>query len=76
MLRAIVEACGTNATLDKLWRGQMPIVTSLTWLSRRVYYLAATRTRPFSDEQVVIDVLADAWALALYGRRADNAHPE
>jgi AcrR family transcriptional regulator len=103
VLRAIVEACGTNATLDELWRGQMelftqaalarldgdteaaawldgrdpvPIVTSLTWLSERVYYLAATHTRPFSDEQVVIDVLADAWALALYGRRADNADPE
>lgn len=96
VLRAIVEAAGTDPTLDTFWREQMnafaqaalarldgdpqaaawldgrdpvPIVTSLTWLSERVYYLAATHTPPFDDEQVTIDVLADGWALALYGRR-------
>lgn len=96
VLRAIVEARGTDATLDAFWRGQMeqfseaalsrlegdeeaaawldgrdprPVVTSLTWLGERVYYLSATQTAPFDDEQVVVDVLADMWALALYGRR-------
>jgi len=97
VLRAIVEARGTDATLDEFWREQMeqfslaalarlegddeaavwldgrdprPVVTSLTWLGERVYYLAATQTAPFDDEQVVVDVLADMWALALYGRRS------
>ena len=96
ILRAIVEATGTDAPLDKMWRTQMdrftqvalrrldgdaeaaawlverdplPIVTALTWLGERVYYLSATNTAPFTTERVVVDVLTDAWALALYGRR-------
>ncbi len=96
VLRAIVEARGTDADLDAAWRGQMQefrdaalarlegdddaaawldgrdpvaVVTALTWLSERVYYLAATASAPFDDEQVVVDVLADLWGLALYGRR-------
>lgn len=96
VLRAIVEAAGTNAALDEMWRTQMdrftqvalrrldgdaeaaawlagrdpvPIVTALTWLGERVYYLAATNTPPFTTERVVVDVLTDAWALELYGRR-------
>jgi AcrR family transcriptional regulator len=96
ILRAVVEAAGTDATLDNVWRTQMdrftqvalrrldgdaeaaawlaerdprPIVTALTWLGERVYYLAATNTAPFTTEQVIVDVLTDAWALALYGRR-------
>lgn len=98
VLRAIVEAAGTDPVLDALWREQMdvfteaalarlegdaeaaawlagrdprPIVTALTWLGERVYYLAATGTAPFDSEQAVVDVLADAWALALYGRRSE-----
>jgi AcrR family transcriptional regulator len=96
ILRAIVEAAGTDAALDTMWRAQLdrftqvalhrldgdaeaaawlaqrdplPIVTALTWLGERVYYLAATGTAPFTSEQVVVDVLTDAWASALYGRR-------
>lgn len=96
VLRAIVEARGTDPHLDATWRGQMQefrdaalarlegdddaaawldgrdpvaVVTALTWLSERVYYLAATGSAPFDDEQVVVDVLADLWGLALYGRR-------
>lgn len=97
VLRAIVEASGTDPELDRLWRAQMdrfaeaalarldgdaraaewlngrdpvPIVSALTWLGERVYYLAATQTPPFEDEEAVVHVLADSWALALYGRRA------
>jgi AcrR family transcriptional regulator len=96
VLRAIVEAAGTDPRLDVLWREQLglfaeaalarldgdeeaaawlagrdprPIVTALTWLGERVYYLAATGTAPFDSEAAVVDVLTDAWALALYGRR-------
>jgi AcrR family transcriptional regulator len=99
VLRAIVEAAGTDASLDALWRRQMgsfaeaalarlrddpdarawlagrdpaPIVTSLSWLGERVYYLAATGTPPFEDEETVVDVLTDAWTLALYGRRGTD----
>jgi TetR/AcrR family transcriptional regulator, ethionamide resistance regulator len=96
VLRAIVEARGTDPDLDAAWRGQMQefskaalarlegdddaaawldgrdpeaVVTALTWLGERVYYLAATGSPPFDDEEVVVDVLADLWGLALYGRR-------
>lgn len=102
VLRAIVEASGTDSGLDALWRNQMdmftqaalarldgdqesaawlagrdpfPIVSALTWLGERVYYLAATQTPPFDTEQAVIDVLTDAWALALYGRRPEQIAP-
>jgi len=50
----------------------VPIVMSLSWLGERVYYLAATGTAPFGDEQTVVDVLTDAWTLALYGRRGTD----
>jgi AcrR family transcriptional regulator len=102
VLRAVVEAAGTDSALDTLWRSQMdrftelamrrlegdlqaaawlngrdplPIVTALTWLGERVHYLAATNTPPFTNEAVVVEVLTDAWALALYGRRAAPGGP-
>jgi len=53
-------------------RDPVPIVMSLSWLGERVYYLAATGTAPFGDEQTVVDVLTDAWTLALYGRRGTD----
>lgn len=52
-------------------RDPRPVVTALTWLGERVYYLAATGTAPFDTEGAVVDVLTDAWALALYGRRSE-----
>lgn len=96
VLRAIVEAAGTDADLDAQWRAQMdrftqaalaridgdeqaqawlagrdpvPVVTALTWLGERVYYLAATGTPPFTDQDTVVETLTDAWSLALYGSR-------
>jgi TetR/AcrR family transcriptional regulator, ethionamide resistance regulator len=59
-----------EATAWLAGRDPIPIVTSLSWLGERVYYLAATDTPPFDDEGTVVDVLTDAWAMALYGRRA------
>jgi TetR/AcrR family transcriptional regulator, ethionamide resistance regulator len=56
-------------------RDPLPVVAALTWLGERVYYLAATRTPPFDTEQAVIDVLTDAWTLALYGRRPEQIAP-
>jgi TetR/AcrR family transcriptional regulator, ethionamide resistance regulator len=43
------------------------LASSLTWLSERVYYLAATDTPPFDNQETVIDVLVHIWASALYG---------
>jgi len=43
------------------------LASSLTWLSERVYYLAATETPPFDDQDAVVDILVHIWASALYG---------
>ena len=43
------------------------LASSLTWLSERVYYLAATDTAPFDDQDAVVDILVHIWASALYG---------
>lgn len=43
------------------------LASSLTWLSERVYYLAATDTPPFDDQDTVVDILVHIWASALYG---------
>jgi AcrR family transcriptional regulator len=99
VLRAIVEAAGTDERLDALWRREMdvfsqaalrrlqsdpearawlagrdpaPVVSALSWMGERLYYLAATDTPPFNDERILVDVLTDAWAMALYGRRASG----
>jgi AcrR family transcriptional regulator len=97
VLRAIVEAAGTDPALDRCWRGHMDaftraaldrisadpaaqawlegrdavaIISALTWMGERVYYLFATGTAPFENERTVVDVLTDAWTLAIYGVRA------
>ena len=44
------------------------MVSSLTWLSERLYYLAATGTPPFDNQDTLIDTLVHIWASALYGR--------
>jgi AcrR family transcriptional regulator len=42
------------------------LASSLTWLSERVYYLAATETPPFDDQDTVVETLVHIWASALY----------
>jgi TetR/AcrR family transcriptional regulator, ethionamide resistance regulator len=43
------------------------LASSLTWLSERLYYLAATNTPPFDDQATLIDSLVYIWAATLYG---------
>lgn len=43
------------------------VAASLTWLGERLYYLAAAGVPPFDDEDVLIDVLTNAWISTLYG---------
>ncbi|MFC5834538.1 TetR/AcrR family transcriptional regulator [Nonomuraea insulae] len=43
------------------------VAASLSWLGERLYYLAAAGVPPFDDEQILVDVLTNAWTSALYG---------
>ncbi len=43
------------------------LASSLTWLSERVYYLAAIDIPPFDNQDTVVDTLVHIWASALYG---------
>ncbi|MGI5155308.1 TetR/AcrR family transcriptional regulator [Microbispora sp. CA-102843] len=44
------------------------VAASLTWMGERLYYLAAAGVPPFDDEEVLVDVLTNAWTSILYGR--------
>ncbi len=46
------------------------VAASLTWLGERLYYLAAAGVAPFSDEQVLVATLLNAWTSTLYGKTA------
>jgi AcrR family transcriptional regulator len=45
---------------------------ALTWLSERLYYLAATGTPPFDDQETLVATLAHIWTSTLY---ADTPAP-
>jgi TetR/AcrR family transcriptional regulator, ethionamide resistance regulator len=42
------------------------VASALTWLSERLYYLAATSTPPFDDQDTLVNTLVYIWASALY----------
>ena len=42
------------------------VASALTWLTERLYYLAATSTPPFDDQDTLIDTLVCIWAAVLY----------
>jgi AcrR family transcriptional regulator len=42
------------------------LASTLTWMSERIYYLAAIGHPAFADEQQVIDVLTDVWLSVIY----------
>jgi TetR/AcrR family transcriptional regulator, ethionamide resistance regulator len=43
------------------------LASSLTWLGERLYYLAATDTPPFDDQDTLVNALVYIWTSALYG---------
>lgn len=43
------------------------VASSLTWLGERLYYLAATGTPPFDDQDTLVGTLLHIWTSALYG---------
>jgi AcrR family transcriptional regulator len=42
------------------------LASTLTWMSERIYYLAAIGHPAFQNEQQVIDVLTDVWLSVIY----------
>ena len=42
------------------------LASALTWLGERLYYLAATGTPPFDDQDTLISTLLRIWTTALY----------
>jgi len=43
------------------------IASALTWLGERLYYLAATDTPPFDDQDTLVKTLVYIWTSTLYG---------
>jgi hypothetical protein len=42
------------------------VASALTWLGERLYYLAATSTPPFDDQDNLITTLLHIWTSVLY----------
>jgi AcrR family transcriptional regulator len=42
------------------------VASALTWLGERLYYLAATGTPPFHDQDTLVNTLLHFWTSALY----------
>jgi TetR/AcrR family transcriptional regulator, ethionamide resistance regulator len=42
------------------------VASALTWLGERLYYLAATGTPPFDNQDTLIDTLVYIWTAVLY----------
>ena len=42
------------------------VAAALTWLGERLYYLAATGTAPFDDQDTLVNTLLHLWTSALY----------
>jgi len=51
------------------------LASMLTWMSERVYYLAAIGHPAFHNEQQVIDVLTDIWLSAIYHTPSSKKTP-
>jgi TetR/AcrR family transcriptional regulator, ethionamide resistance regulator len=43
------------------------LASALTWLGERLYYLAATDTPPFDDQDTLVNALVYIWTSTLYG---------
>jgi hypothetical protein len=42
------------------------VASALTWLGERLYYLAATGTPPFDNQDTLISTLVHIWTSVLY----------
>jgi AcrR family transcriptional regulator len=65
---AVAQINADPGALERLADVDIPAVaSSLTWLGERLYYLAATGTPPFDDQDTLIDTLVHIWSSTLYG---------
>jgi AcrR family transcriptional regulator len=65
---ATVAQISADPRAARALRGQdIPAVAAaLTWLGERLYYLAATGTPPFDDQDTLVNTLLHMWTSALY----------
>jgi TetR/AcrR family transcriptional regulator, ethionamide resistance regulator len=47
------------------------VASALTWLGERLYYLAATSTPPFDNQDTLVSTLLSIWTSVLYRAPAD-----
>ncbi|MDX6339807.1 MAG: TetR/AcrR family transcriptional regulator, ethionamide resistance regulator [Streptosporangiaceae bacterium] len=63
----IAQITADPQTVQRLAGQDIPALASaLTWLGERVYYLAATSTPPFDDQDTLVSTLLHIWTSALY----------
>jgi TetR/AcrR family transcriptional regulator, ethionamide resistance regulator len=71
-MQSFTDATITQITADpralrRLSGQDIPALASaLTWLGERLYYLAATSTPPFDDQDTLVSTLLHVWTSALY----------
>jgi TetR/AcrR family transcriptional regulator, ethionamide resistance regulator len=65
---ALDQVSGDDDVIERLGGVDIAaVVSSLTWLSERLYYLAAVRTPPFDNQDTLVETLVRIWAATLYG---------
>jgi TetR/AcrR family transcriptional regulator, ethionamide resistance regulator len=52
------------------------VASALTWLGERLYYLAATNTPPFDNQDTLVSTLLSIWTSVLYQTRTDPGSAE
>ena len=63
----VAQVSADSVVRQRLGDNAIPaIAAALTWLGERLYYLAATGTPPFDDQDTLIDTLLHIWITALY----------
>jgi AcrR family transcriptional regulator len=66
---AIAQISADPRARQSLAGQDIPAVASaLTWLGERLYYLAATGTPPFDNQETLVSTLLHMWTSALYGK--------
>jgi TetR/AcrR family transcriptional regulator, ethionamide resistance regulator len=73
MMEGFTQGAADRIERDRA-RGRAPLSNidaytlagTLTWMSERIYYLAATKHPAFRDEQRVVDVITNIWLSAIY----------
>ncbi|NUP47137.1 MAG: TetR/AcrR family transcriptional regulator [Catenulispora sp.] len=74
LMGGFTAATAERITADRATGGHAPVpgvddatlAATLTWLGERVYYLAAIGVEPFTDEEVLVEVLTHIWMSTLY----------